>query len=83
MKVQIPGTPNILGNTGEEILQALLEAGFMEPDTTELDRYVEYLEKQVAERFAVQLDGTGDLEGRAAEVLYALAEAGELDMLED
>lgn len=83
MKVQIPGTPNILGNTGEEILQALLEAGFMEPDTTELEAYLEYLEQQVAERFDVQLDGDGDLEGRAAEVMYALADAGELDMLED
>lgn len=83
MKVQIPGTPNILGNDGVEILQALLEAGFMEPEAKDLDEYVAFLEKAVAERFDVQLDGDGDLEGRAEEVLYALAEAGELDVLED
>lgn len=83
MKVQISGSSNILGNTGVEILQELLEAGFMEPTTKDLNEYVAFLENVIAERFDVQLDAGGDLEGRATEALYALADAGELDVLED
>lgn len=83
MKVQIPGTPNILGNTGVEILEALLEDGFMEPKVSELEQYVAFLEKTIADRFDMELDADSDLEGRAQDVLYAFAEAGELDVLED
>lgn len=83
MKVQIPGTPNIYGNTGVEILTALLDVSFMDPKTDKLEEYVAHLESQVEARFNVKLDADGDLEGRAVEVLYALADEGELNVLED
>lgn len=83
MKVQVPGTPNIYGNTGVEIVSALLEAAFFDPSTSDVEEYVAHLEGQVAARFDVQLDGSGDLEGRAVEVLHVLADEGELYVLED
>lgn len=83
MKVQIPGTSRMLGNTPEEILEGLIELGFMEPPSASLDEYVDHLTGQLASRFDVQLDSGGDVSDRAEAVIYALAELGELDVLED
>ena len=82
MKVQIPGTPQMLGNTPEEIMEGLIELRFMDPPSAALEEYIEHLESQLATRFDVELDGDGELEDRAEEIIQALAELGELDVLE-
>lgn len=83
MKVQIPGTPQMLGNTPEEIMEGLIELGFMDPPSGSVEEYVEHLAEQLNSRFDVQLDGDGDLTDRAEKIIHALAELGELDVLED
>lgn len=83
MKVQIPGTPQLLGNTPEEIMEGLIELGFMDPPATSVEAYVEHLAEQLNTRFDVQVAGGGDVIGRAEEIINALAELGELDVLED
>lgn len=82
MKVQIPGTPQMLGNTPDEIMEGLMELGFMEPPSGAVEEYVAHLEEQLASRFDVELDRVGSVEDRAEAVINALAELGELDVLE-
>lgn len=82
VKVQIPGTPQLLGNTPEEIVEGLLELKFMDPPSDSVEEYVDHLESQLAARFEVALDRGGDLEDRAEAIIQALAELGELDVLE-
>lgn len=82
MKVQVPGTPQMLGNTPEEIMEGLIELGFMEPPSSSVEEYVAHLEAQLAARFDVELERVGSVEDRAEAVINALAELGELDVLE-
>lgn len=83
MKVQIPGKPQMLGNTPEEIMEGLIELGFMNPPSDSVEQYVAHLESELASRFDTKLDGDGELEDRAEAVIHAFAELGELDVLED
>src|SRR5690606_2554316 len=83
VKVQIPGRPQLLGNTPEEILEGLMELGFMDPPSSSPESYVEHLAGQLSSRFGVEVDRDGDLADRAEAVIYALASVGQLDVLED
>lgn len=83
MKVQLRGTPQMLGNTPEEIMEGLIALGFMNPPSQAVEEYVAHLEKELAHRFERKLEAEGDLADRAAAVVWALAELGQLDVLED
>jgi len=83
VKVQIPGRPQLLGNPPEEILEGLMELGFMDPPSSSPESYVEHLAGQLSSRFGVEVDRDGDLADRAEAVIYALASVGQLDVLED
>src|SRR5690606_28244654 len=83
VKVQIPGGPQLLGKTPEEILEGLMELGFMDPPSSSPASYVEHLAGQLSSRFGVEVDRDGDLADRAEAVIYALASVGQLDVLED
>ncbi len=74
MKVQIPGTPQMLGNTPEEILEGLMELGFMDPPSASPRKYVDALEPASWRPVSTcELDRDGDLADRAEAVIYALA----------
>ncbi|MBO8140601.1 MAG: hypothetical protein H0Z37_00300 [Firmicutes bacterium] len=83
MKVVVPGNPNLLGNTPEEIVDALKEMGFLASEGGgEDDDYLAHLERVVAERYGARAAG-GSRAERAEQVVLALVDGGQLELLED
>lgn len=83
LKIQLVGTTRMLGNTPEEIVQGMLEQGYMDPSTDDVEAYLVHLEEQAAARFDFEADTTLPFDARCEQVIVALSEAGELDILED
>lgn len=83
MKVAVRGNVQFLGNTPEEIIEGLLDLGFLAPSGASVQDYLTHLEQVLAEEHGLRIPQGLSAPERAERIVLGLVEAGRLDLLED